>query len=40
MHTSGESEDDGFGGSPQLSDFRDEGAAHRKSKLILDTVIN
>ena len=31
MHTSRESEDDGFGSSPQLFDFRDEGAAHRKS---------
>ena len=27
MHTGEESEDDSFGGSPQLPDFRDEGAA-------------
>jgi hypothetical protein len=37
MHTGEESEDDGFGGSPQLPDFRDEGVARRKSTGEYDT---
>ena len=39
MHTGEESKDDGFGGSPQLPDFRDEGAVKNLPESMMQRMM-